>query len=146
MCCAQSIDLHNPWNALRKAWIHALCGQSMDCTTFAQSQDCTSCMCVGSLFMSRGVYELTTKDSSIMVDQVAFDDFIIHNFVEKRKNWSKLITRTKGVEITAYQRGLKSVEDAHIKFWVKSRGFTLMDYPMLGLRYGNQTVVRLIRG
>ena len=24
VCCAQSMDLHNPWIALRKAWIHAL--------------------------------------------------------------------------------------------------------------------------
>ena len=74
-----------------------------------------------------------------MVDQAAFDDFITHNFVERRKNWSKVITRTKGAEITAYLSGLKSVEDAHFKVWVKSRGFKLMDYR-------NQTVVRLIQG
>ena len=58
------------------------------------------------------------NDRSIKVDQAAFDDFITHNFVEKRKNGSKVITRTKGAEITAYLSGLKSVEDAHFKFWV----------------------------
>ena len=60
-----------------------------------------------------------------MVNQAAFNDFITHNFVEKRRNGSKVITRTKGTEITAYLSDLKSMEDAHFKFWVKSRGFKL---------------------
>ena len=59
--------------------------------------------------------------------------------MEKRKIGSKVITRTKGAKITAYLSGLKSVEDANFKFWVKSRGFKLM-------HYRNQPVVRLIEG
>ena len=65
-----------------------------------------------------------------MVDRAAFNEFILKNFVEKRKNGSKVITRSKGAEITANLSGPKSVEDAHFKFWVKSRGFRLMDYPV----------------
>ena len=82
--------------------------------------------------------QLTMNDRSIIVDQVAFD-FMTHNFMEKRKSRSKVITWTKGAEITANLSGLKSVEDAHFKFCVKSRCFKLMDYC-------NQTVVRLIQG
>ena len=37
---------------------------------------CASCMCVGSVFMPRGMCQLTTNERSIMVDQAAFDDFI----------------------------------------------------------------------
>ena len=33
------MDLRNPWIALRKAWINALRGQSMDCARFGQSMD-----------------------------------------------------------------------------------------------------------
>ena len=36
------MDRDNPWIALLKAWIRALRGQSMDCTTLAQSTDCAA--------------------------------------------------------------------------------------------------------
>ena len=32
ICCAQNMDLRNPWIALCKPQIRTLCGQSMDCT------------------------------------------------------------------------------------------------------------------
>ena len=69
-----------------------------------------------------------------MVDRAAFQHFVWKNFVETKKNGSKVITRSRGAEITAYLSGSKSVEDAHFKFWVKSRGFNLVEYPVLGLK------------
>ena len=62
----------------------------------------------------------------------AFEEFIKCSFVE-HKNGSKVITWSRGAEITAYLSGSKIVEDAHFKFWVKSRGLKL-DYPVLGLK------------
>ena len=63
----------------------------------------------------------------------AFEDFVQKEFVEK-KNGSKVLTWSRGNEITAYLSESKDVEDAHFKFWVKSHGFNLMDYPVLGLK------------
>ena len=72
---AQSMDWAAQSIHPRVAW--AIHGLRYVCTI----RDCASCMCVGSLFMLRGMCQLTTKDRSIMVDQAAFDDFIAHNFV-----------------------------------------------------------------
>ena len=69
-----------------------------------------------------------------MGDRAGFEDFIQKNFVEKKKNGSKVITRGRGAQISEYLSGSRSVEDSHFKFWVKSRGFKLMDYPVLGLK------------
>ena len=45
-----------------------------------------------------------------------------------------MLTRSRGAEIVAYLSGDHAGEtSAHFKFWVKSRGFLLMDYPVLGL-------------
>ena len=69
-----------------------------------------------------------------MVDQAAFDDFIQKNFVEKKKkNGSKVIRWSEVAEIIAYLSGSRSMEDSHFKFWVKSRGITLIwTTPCLG--------------
>ena len=47
VCWAQSMDSDNPWMELRKAWIHASRGQSIDCSTnsarasaIAQNSEC----------------------------------------------------------------------------------------------------------
>ena len=53
ICWVQSMDLQNPWIVLRKAWIHTLCRQSMDCALFAQSWDCAGCVYVGGCFRPR---------------------------------------------------------------------------------------------
>ena len=61
-----------------------------------------------------------------------FDKFV-KNFVEKRKAWSKVLTRSRGDHIVACLKG--AATDAQFKFLVKSRGFQAMDYPALnGLR------------
>ena len=60
-----------------------------------------------------------------------FDKFV-KNFVEKRKAWSKVLTRSRGDHIVACLKG--AATDAQFKFWVKSRGFRVMDYSALGLR------------
>ena len=56
--------------------------------------------------MPRGMCELTMNDRSILVDQAEFD-FITHSFVEKRKNGSKVITRTPAGLILEYSTYLK---------------------------------------
>ena len=46
-----------------------------------------------------------------------------------------MVTRSRGAEIATYLAGsVDAVQDAHFKFWVKSRGFKLMDYLVLGLK------------
>ena len=42
ICYAQTMDRDNPWIALPKVWIRALCGQSMDCPALARSTDCAT--------------------------------------------------------------------------------------------------------
>ena len=68
-----------------------------------------------------------------MVDRAAFDKFISKRFMEK-KNGSKVVRRSRGAEIIAYLSASRGVEDSHFKFWIKFRGFTLMDYPVFGLK------------
>lgn len=51
-----------------------------------------------------------------------------------KKAGSKTITRSKGDRIVSFLTGRSTSEDAHFRFWVKSRGFKLMDYPALGLK------------
>ena len=46
----------------------------------------------------------------------------------------KTITSTKGDRIISNLSGRYSEEDAHFRFWVKSREFKLMDYPALGFQ------------
>ena len=117
----------NPWIALRKAWIRALRGQSV---ALAQSTDCATHTCVG-VFGS-----LKRAGSCIMVDRNDFEEYLSSSFVQKKKSGSKVISRAKGEEIVAYlsAAGEDVKVDAHFKFWVKSRGFRLLDYPVLGLK------------
>ena len=69
-----------------------------------------------------------------MVDREAFENYIRDTFVQQKKNGSKVMARSRGAEITAHLSGSKESDDSHFKFWVKSRGFRLMDYPVLGLK------------
>ena len=69
-----------------------------------------------------------------MVDQEAFEDHVKRTFVDHKKIGSKVMTRSRVAEISAYLLGSKEADDAHFKFWVKSRGFCLMDYLVLGLK------------
>lgn len=64
----------------------------------------------------------------------AFQKFVRNEFVDKKKAGSKVITQAKGAQIVAFLNGDAAGQDAHFKFWVKSRGFRLMDYPTLGLK------------
>ena len=72
-----------------------------------------------------------------MVDREAFEAFVKSSFVQTKKTGSKVLTRSRGAEIVAYLSGdggkTSTSISAHFKFWVKSRGFWLMDYPVLGL-------------
>ena len=50
VCCVQSVDLCNPWIALRKAWICALCDLCMVLSTqpwivIAQCEECKAWIC-----------------------------------------------------------------------------------------------------
>ena len=70
-----------------------------------------------------------------MVDRKAFEDYITKSFVlTKKKKGSKVISREKGKKIVAYLSSGEDKDDPHFKFWVKSRGFRLLDYPALELR------------
>ena len=62
-----------------------------------------------------------------------FEKFVEESFVKQKKSRSKVITRSRGDKIVTCLKGL-SAADAHFKFWVKSRGFRVMDYPTLGLK------------
>ena len=55
------------------------------------------------------------------------------SFLSGKKPGSKLITRAKGNKIVALLKGTCKDSDHHLKFWVKSRKFSLMSYPALGL-------------
>ena len=63
----------------------------------------------------------------------AFEKYIHCNFLQGKKAGSKTVTRSKGDRIVSFLMGRPVEEDAHFKFWVKSREFKLMDYPALGL-------------
>ena len=72
-----------------------------------------------------------------MVDREAFEAFVKSSFVLTKKTESKVLTRSRGVEIVTYLSGdggnTSASTSAHFKFWVKSSGFRLMDYLVLGL-------------
>ena len=51
----------------------------------------------------------------------------------REETWSKVITRAKGNKIIALLKGTCNDSGHHLKFWVKSRKFSLMSYPALGL-------------
>ena len=75
----------NPWIALRKAWIRALRGQSVNCTALAQSTDCATHTCV------RVFGSLKRAGSCIMVDRNDFEEYLSSSFVQKKKSGSKLM-------------------------------------------------------
>ena len=64
----------------------------------------------------------------------AFESCIQENILQPKYPGSKTITRSKGVNIVSYLTGRSIDEDDHFRFWVKSRGFKVMDYPALGLQ------------
>ena len=61
-----------------------------------------------------------------------FEHYVNEAFRKKAR--SKVIDRSKGAEVVAYLGGENAAPDAHFKYWVKCRGFQLMDYPALGLK------------
>ena len=63
----------------------------------------------------------------------AFEEYIKSSFLNGKNPGSKTLTRSKGERVTQFLLGRSNEEDAHFKFWVKSREFKLMDYPALGL-------------
>ena len=67
------------------------------------------------------------------VDREVFEAFVKSFFVQTKKMGSKVLTRSRGAEIVAYLSRDSGKTSAHFKFWVKLRGFRLMDYPVLGL-------------
>ena len=54
-----------------------------------------------------------------------FERFVEESFMKEKKSGSKVITRIRGDKIVAYPKGL-SAADAHLKFWVKLRGFRVI--------------------
>ena len=113
-------------------------GQSTDCP--AQSMDLRFAQPIHRLFsIQTRVSErsfpaaIEVYRSAAMVDREAFEAFVNSSFVQTKKTGSKVLTRSRGAEIVAYLSGDHAGEtSAYFKFWVKSRGFLLMDYPILG--------------
>ena len=62
-----------------------------------------------------------------------FERFVEESFMKEKKSGSKVITRSRGDKIVACLKG-HSAADAHLKFWVISHGFRVMDYPTLDLK------------
>ena len=82
---------------------------------------------------------MVTYVQSSMVDREAFEAFVKSSFMQTKKMGSNVLTRSRGAQIVAYLVGesdggkTSALTSAHFKLWVKSRGFRLMDYPVLGL-------------
>ena len=113
-------------------------GQSTDCP--AQSMDLRFAQPIHGLFwIQTRVSErsfpaaIQVYRSAAMVDREAIEAFVNSSFVQTKKTGSKVLTRSRGAEIVAYLSGGAGETSAHFKFWVKSRCFLLMDYPVLGL-------------
>ena len=68
-----------------------------------------------------------------MVGREAFEAFVKSSFVQTKKTGSKVLTRSRGAEIVTYLLRDNGNTSAHFKFWVKSRSFRPVDYPVLGL-------------
>lgn len=64
----------------------------------------------------------------------AFQEYLQEKFIQGKNAGSKTVTRSKGERVRSFLTGKSTGEDAHFKFWVKSRAFRLMDYPALGLK------------
>ena len=64
----------------------------------------------------------------------SFERFLKSKYLdEKAGSTSKVMTKSRGAEIVEFLKGKgEKLCDAHFKFWVKSRGFRVMDYPALG--------------
>ena len=89
ICCAQSLDLRNPWMRCAKHG-STLCAGNPWIMLRLRNPRIARVECAWAvLFMPHGMCQLTTNDRSIMVDQAEFDEFITHSFVEKRKNGSR---------------------------------------------------------
>ena len=65
--------------------------------------------------------------------KATFQKFLVDAFLSGKTSGSKVISRSKGNKIVALLKGTCNESDAHLKFWVKSRKFSLMSYPALGL-------------
>ena len=74
---AQTMDWDNPWIALLKVWIRALCGQSMDCPTFARSMDCAT--------THTHVSSVRAVEVVMFDRKASFEDCITKSFVQKKK-------------------------------------------------------------
>ena len=59
--------------------------------------------------------------------------FLVDVFKSGKKAGSKVVSRAKGRKIVALLKGTCADSDPRLKFWVKSRKFSLMSYPALGL-------------
>jgi hypothetical protein len=68
-----------------------------------------------------------------MEHREAFSVWLEKTFSAEKKVGSKVLTRRQVEEVKAYLCGAAPAKDAHFKHWVRSRGFRLVDYPVLGL-------------
>ena len=62
-----------------------------------------------------------------------FDVFLSEKFLTGKNSGSKTITKSKGEVIVKMLKGGDG-KDPKLKFWIKNKGFRLMDYPALGLK------------
>ena len=62
-----------------------------------------------------------------------FKKLLVDVFKLGKKVGSKVVSRAKGRKIVALLKGTCADSDPRLKFWVKSRKFSLMSYPALGL-------------
>ena len=69
-----------------------------------------------------------------MVDREAFEEHVKCTFVDQKKNGIKVMPQKLRSRDNRLLSGSKEADDTHFKFWVKSRGFCLMDYPVLGVK------------
>lgn len=62
-----------------------------------------------------------------------FSRYLEVTFLTGKNNGSKTIGREKGAHIVRFLKGDGCNGDPKLKFWIKQRQFTLLDYPALGL-------------
>ena len=63
----------------------------------------------------------------------AFEQWLTTKFLCEKKTGSKILTRSRGEEVRLFLSGATGAKDAHFKFWVKSRGFRVLNFSALGL-------------
>ena len=137
ICYAQSSDWDNLRIVLSKHRIWTLRGQSPDCSgdrprntsslVFAHAL-LTLCTC---MLIQRFAWLVYAR--WIMVHREAFEKWTKEAFLSGKKVGSKVLTRSQGELVKSFLSGAAPAKDDHFKFWVKSRGFRVTDYPTLGL-------------